>query len=147
MAWGIVPSCGAHRIFFQLWNLSRNAKSLLNPAKIVFLITLRGLRGLTITQVYFFCFLVITKNIWMFEKIGTTWFTKLWMLGKSPDFRFFWHPNPQMDSFSKEWDDFKATWDAVKQHGPTGGAEKFMGFSGRNEGFLSYERLPSGKQT
>ena len=146
MAWGIVPSCGAHRIFFQLWNLSRNAKSLLNPAKIVFLITLRGLRGLTITQVHFFAFWSSLKISGCSKKLEQHDLQNsgCWV---NHQIRFFWHPNPQMDSFSKEWDDFKATWDAVKQHGPTGGAEKFMGFSGRNEGFLSYERLPSGKQT
>lgn len=125
---GGVPSSFAgfwvHRIFFQLSNLPRNAE---NP---------------TLQRWFFWQHLEVSEasqspNFW--SSIFLAFWSSLKIsgcsknmeqhdlpnsgLGKSPDFLFFlasesagWTRTP------KEWDDFKATWDAVKQHGPTGGA-------------------------
>ena len=57
---------------------------------------------------------MIYQKLWKFDfpkNSGCCWviFTRL----------FFGHPNPHMvwTRDPKEWDDFKATWDAVKQRG------------------------------
>jgi hypothetical protein len=100
-----------------------------------FLIT----RGLTITQFLlsiFYCWRWSSQH----QRLGK------WRASstKSPPSRWLKNRDPRNGTTSRRPG---TLWSSADPQGELFREPKIMGFSGRNEGFLSYERLPSGKHT